>query len=978
MATKDINFDIKVNGKQLDLAKISFKDFDKVIKQAKTDLQALPLNDPRYKVLSNEIKTADKAWKDARKSVQGFNDDIEDGEGKVKSYRTQIRELEKANVALAESGQKASQAYKDNEAQIISLREKQEEMQRSTQKLDDALSNIPGPIGKIGQSMQSLESITGSAKSAIGSLTEMFPALQNAIVASGIGALVLILGVVVAAVMRAAKSFKPLQDAFASIGDAVSALFDALKPLTDFILGVFVKAIEVVAVVLGSLAQAFGTTSKGMAQMSLDLERQIKKQESLLSGYGSFLSKNYTELINLQLDYNKKKKELLDDDSKTTEQKQKELFNLQLTQRAALRDLKNAQGKEFRDIDNELENQKQVATIAGYKNEREAARANAHETDQDRIRQAASEMKFYNGRIVTKMVLIKELKKINAVGNKDTIEALEASIDEEKKRRDYANKKAISQNLLTKAELSKQEKEWNREDIKLINQFQLDKMTAIAEGLKDEEAKNLQNATIAIARLKEQHRVELDEIKRQQGENSEVYRKAKEKQAAELALAYENERKQELQYAAWIIQQEIDKNDRLATEAGKASEEYFQARKDKINSEFEKEMKLADGNANAIANARTKQYKASLDLEVERLQSKESLIQKGLDGEYENTQAFFNKQRDLENANYATQQKEYQLNFEMLENLKKDHDKKMAMINASQLQYASDYFTRRADTEKKHYGEMFKDLRLAEDMAYEARKKAAGDNAQELELIELEHAAKLKEITNQEIQAYASVATAMADSFANVANALAAVYQLESENSKKTMEERKAAFEQSKKYQKAAALLSAASGIINILTQPSTLPSPFDWIVKIANAAALGIMTAVQIKKIDSTEFNGGGGSGSGSGSSGNTLGRNYGDGGYIEGPRHAQGGVPITAEGGEAIMTRGAVTAFAPMLSMMNQMGGGKSFVNGIGKPYYDNPKSQNVAEESKPIIMKSYVVSNDMKTEMEKQSRLKDLSTL
>jgi predicted outer membrane lipoprotein len=214
----------------------------------------------------------------------------------------------------------------------------------------------------------------------------------------------------------------------------------------------------------------------------------------------------------------------------------------------------------------------------------------------------------------------------------------------------------------------------------------------------------------------------------------------------------------------------------------------------------------------------------------------------------------------------------------------------------------------------------------------------------------------------------------MADSFANVANALAAVYTAESENTKKTMAERKAAFEQSKKYQKAAALLSAASGIINILTQPSTLPSPFDWIVKIANAAALGIMTAVQIKKIDSTKFEGGGGGESES----NTLGRNYGDGGYIDGARHAQGGVPITAEGGEAIMTRGAVTAFAPMLSMMNQMGGGKSFVNGIGKPYYDNPKTQNVVEESKPIIMKSYVVSNDMKTEMEKQARLKDLSTL
>jgi len=976
MATKDINFDIKVNGKQLDLAKISFKDFDKVIKEAKKDLQALPLNDPRYKVLSNEIKTADKAWKEARKSVQQFNDDMDDGDDKVKSYSAQIRELQKANVALAESGQKASQAYKDNEDKIRSLRDAQEEMQRSTQKFDDALSNIPGPIGQVGQSMQSLEQVTGSARSAFSSLTKMFPILDNAIAASGIGALVLLLGVVVAAVMKAAKSFQPLQDAFASIGDAVGALFDALKPVTDFILKVFVGAIEMAAAVIKGLASVFGGVNRGLSQMTLSLEREIKKQESILSGYGSFLSKNYTELLNLQLDYNKKRKELLDDDSKSDQQKADELRKLKITQFLAERDLKNLQNKEFRDLDIKFQDEEEKRRIAGYDNQRTVARENAQEEVNDRYRQATSEIRFYNGRILSKKMLIKDLQKIDATGNKDAIKALESSIEEEKKRRDYAKNEYINTNKITNAELNKQEREWAREDLKLVNQYQIDKMAAIADGLKDEEAKNLQNAAINITRLKEQHRVELEEIKLQQGEKSEVYRKAKERQAAELNLAFENERKQELQYAAWIIQQEIDKNDRVATEAGKATEEYYKARQDKINSEFEKEMKLADGNANAIENARTKQYKASLDLDIERLQAKESLIQKGLDGEYENTQAFFNKQRDLENANYATQQKEYQLNFDMLENLKKDHDKKMAMIDASQLQYASDYFTRRADTEKKHYGDMFKDLRLAEDMAYEARKKAAGNNAQELELIELEHLARLKEITNQEIQAYASVATAMADSFANVANALAAVYQLESENSKKTMEERKAAFEQSKKYQKAAALLSAASGIINILTQPSTLPSPFDWIVKIANAAALGIMTAVQIKKIDQTEFNGGGGSGSGS--SGNTLGRNYGDGGYIDGPRHAQGGVPITAEGGEAIMTRGAVTAFAPMLSMMNQMGGGKSFVNGIGKPYYDNPKTQNVVEESKPIIMKSYVVSNDMKTEMEKQSRLKDLSTL
>ena len=61
--------------------------------------------------------------------------------------------------------------------------------------------------------------------------------------------------------------------------------------------------------------------------------------------------------------------------------------------------------------------------------------------------------------------------------------------------------------------------------------------------------------------------------------------------------------------------------------------------------------------------------------------------------------------------------------------------------------------------------------------------------------------------------------------------------------------------------------MSAASGIIQILTQPSTLPSPFDVIVKVANAAAVAISTGIQIKNIDKAKFDGGGGSGTSSSS---------------------------------------------------------------------------------------------------------------
>jgi hypothetical protein len=101
-----------------------------------------------------------------------------------------------------------------------------------------------------------------------------------------------------------------------------------------------------------------------------------------------------------------------------------------------------------------------------------------------------------------------------------------------------------------------------------------------------------------------------------------------------------------------------------------------------------------------------------------------------------------------------------------------------------------------------------------------------------------------------------------------------------------------------------------------------------------------------------------------------------YAEGGMINGPLHAGGGVMINAEGGEAVMTRGAVTMFGPLLSQLNQAGGGTSFSNmvGTGQSRNDNPQSS----QSDQMIIKTYVVENELTTSQHRQARLKDLSTL
>lgn len=139
-------------------------------------------------------------------------------------------------------------------------------------------------------------------------------------------------------------------------------------------------------------------------------------------------------------------------------------------------------------------------------------------------------------------------------------------------------------------------------------------------------------------------------------------------------------------------------------------------------------------------------------------------------------------------------------------------------------------------------------------------------------------------------------------------------------------------------------------------------------------AQAVGIITAiisaVKSAKKATTE--------TGGEPSTSDFGKNYAEGGMIKGPRHAQGGTIIEAEGGEAIMTRGAVTMFAPLLSMMNQAGGGTSFNKDMLTTANDAPLTTNPSQQQSPMIMKTYVVSNELTTEAEKQARLKDLSTL
>ena len=198
----------------------------------------------------------------------------------------------------------------------------------------------------------------------------------------------------------------------------------------------------------------------------------------------------------------------------------------------------------------------------------------------------------------------------------------------------------------------------------------------------------------------------------------------------------------------------------------------------------------------------------------------------------------------------------------------------------------------------------------------------------------------------------------------------------------------------SKEFQVAAALVEAGVGIAKIIISTQTAIAEYApmsllafgpiagpiaataYAIKQKIQAAIGIATITvgAIQKLNAIK-----GQSAGSATKSVSQGKNTEKGGYIEGPRHSspEGGVPIMAEGGEAVMTRGAVTMFRPLLSMMNQAGGGTSFTKGaVGSASFDNPQTQ-MNQMEQPII-KTYVVESELTTIQHRTARLKDLSTL
>jgi hypothetical protein len=153
-------------------------------------------------------------------------------------------------------------------------------------------------------------------------------------------------------------------------------------------------------------------------------------------------------------------------------------------------------------------------------------------------------------------------------------------------------------------------------------------------------------------------------------------------------------------------------------------------------------------------------------------------------------------------------------------------------------------------------------------------------------------------------------------------------------------------------------------------------------IATITGLAGVGLAVGTGISQINSA---GGGstessGSKSGSGPASNGMGRAYATGGIVRGPGSGTSdSIPARLSNGEAVMTAQAVNMFGPLLSQMNQAGGGVGFTPSVSIAGPDRPKSSFPTDANQTTqIIKTYVVEGELTTAQQRQARLKDLSTI
>lgn len=451
------------------------------------------------------------------------------------------------------------------------------------------------------------------------------------------------------------------------------------------------------------------------------------------------------------------------------------------------------------------------------------------------------------------------------------------------------------------------------------------------------------------------------------------------------------------------IDAEIIKNKKIIEESKNGSKELFESRKNIAKLEYDKELEEAKKNK-LTEEAAKKAALIKYNGEIKKITEDEvkygvDLLTKQLESEIGKSSDYFNKERELENARNKQKLDDKKLSDKEIEAENARHQKKLTEINVEENKQQlklQQMFTEGSKTLQQMTGawwtdfdkQFFDERRVNAVLQYDENIKLTKEGSDERKALEFQLGQDLLQIDRDEMNARKVVQYQQVEWALQITDILVSLGNTFFKNNKDIQH----ALVAIQGAAQIAKIIAATEAGLAAATAEAAAVALIPVVGELAAAKLVAVQTATRISsgiaiagvvaaqaaawaQIDSGGAGGGGASGGGADRI--NRGKNYAAGGYIDGPSHANGGVPATLEGGEAVMTRGAVTAFAPLLSLMNQAGGGTAFSQAaMGQAKFDNPRITNNAVE--PQIIKTYIVENELTSIQQRQARLKSLSTL
>jgi len=857
---KEIAIKVRVEGEEVTMAGKQLDAFKKTIENLKKQLTELGArteeNGEQFDKLKGDLDALNSTFNDTSTEVKTTTDNLDKNETQVvqnekvtKSYAAEIRSLSIQLAQLGDRTQANGAQYDALQQKIKNLRDKQEDLQFGTRKLDDALSAIPGTIGNIASKFKMFDDGLKNSKSALKGLTAQFPILKSAIVSTGIGALVIIFGLLAAAVMKAFQTFKPLQKAVDNLKMSFGLVLKAIQPVIDIIGKGLTIAVE------------------GFAKAVAWVTGNLKEYNEELANSGS--SEIFVSRI-----------------KKMNDDLNREYLNASEARKKEIDEIKEHNNKII-ELEKKFNNEENDYLVSRYERHQQLT-----EDEKVIINEYKVELQKLNSEVDANRT------ETQNNGNNDALQRQKEFYDS------YLKLENEQKLLSLKTDKEKQEE-------LLKQQYESEKR----------QLSGLKNSNILLLKLDEVYALRKKELAENLAEDLKKIESDLKKQLRDIRNSLiEDEQERARQEAIARRQDAL-----MALEGIVASDELLA------------QLRLAIWD----------KYWAEFD-------------KLGTDNFNKHIQLVKN-QTDFERQ---TVELGYQNQLNMIEIFGKSYEEKIIAIQGVLDEQAKS----RYDNEIEDLKTSLSNKEITQIQFLERSNELNKEYNLALIRNELDTQAQIIEAKMNMVNALANLGTLLGQSLSETSNFLKSLgKEYKSIAITAIIVEKLAAIAQ-------IVANTAIANAKSVAAFPITAGQPWVTINTVAAGLSIAGLIASSANSIAQINAEGKSTSTSTGATSTPNYGKNYESGGEIKGKRHAQGGTIIEAEDGEAIMNRGSVAMFKPMLSLMNQMGGGKAFDARVIQN--DNPITKQPNKE--PLIIKTFVVESELTSQQNKQARLKNLSTI